>query len=295
MTTFSPNSSHGPSVSFEFFPPKTQRGADNLVRRIKNDFIPLKPSYVSITYGAGGATRHLTKETILRLKRETDLTVVSHLTCVGMSKDEIRKLLDDYNAVGICNILALLGDPPKGVESFQPHPHGFSYAEELVGFIKRYYPHMNVGVAGFPEGHPGTPNRLKELENLKKKVDAGADYICTQLFFDNRDFYDFCERCALIHIDIPIKAGIMPIISRSNMERIAELSLGARIPAPLLRAMGRVENDEAAERIGIHWATQQVLDLLQHEVDGIHFYTLNKSQASLEVFRFLGINSVDGI
>lgn len=283
-----------PTISFEFFPPKTEKGARNLFTRIQEDFLPLKPSYISITYGAGGATRDLTKSTILRIKRETQVKVVSHLTCVGAPKDEIAELLDDYDRVGIHNILALRGDPPKGGRVDIPSD-GFRYASDLVRFIKERYPHMNVGVAGFPEGHPGTPNRLVELDYLKAKIDAGADYICTQLFFDNRDFYDYRERCELAGIEVPIKAGIMPVTSRANMERIAELSLGARIPASLLRAIGRTEDDAAAERVGVHWATQQVLDLLQNHVDGIHFYTLNKSQATLEIFKFLGISSADKI
>ena len=284
-----------PTISFEFFPPKTKKGAENLFHRIRDDFMPLKPSYISITYGAGGATRALTKDIILRIKEETNIRVVSHLTCVGMTQDELSSLLDDYDKAGIHDILALRGDPPKNIAGYSTPKDGFSYAAELVRFIKSRHPHMKVGVAGFPEGHPGTPNRLKEMEYLKQKVDAGADYICTQLFFDNRDFYDFRERCELTGITVPIKAGIMPITSISNMERIAELSLGARIPASLLRALARTENDEAAERVGIHWATQQVLDLLQNSVDGIHFYTLNKSQATLEIFRFLGITSAEEI
>ena len=278
------------TISFEFFPPKTQKGADNLIARVKNDFMPLNPAYVSITYGAGGTTQELTKNTILRLKKETPLKIVSHLTCVGMNKTELKALLDEYNELGILDILALRGDPPNGGIDFTPAKDGFTYAAELVEFIKKNYPHMNVGVAGFPEGHPATPNRLVELDNLKKKVDVGADYICTQLFFDNRDFYDFRERCELIGINVPIKAGIMPVVSKSNMERIAELSLGARVPAGLLKAMSRTATDEAAERVGIHWATHQSLDLLENGVDGIHFYTLNKSRATLEIFRFLGID-----
>ncbi|MDC7226155.1 MAG: methylenetetrahydrofolate reductase [NAD(P)H] [Spirochaetales bacterium] len=284
-----------PTISFEFFPPKTQKGADNLIARIKNDFMPLNPSYVSMTFGAGGSTQNLTKDTILRMKAETPLKVVSHLTCVGMDKDQIKTLLDEYNELGIHDILALRGDPPNGGIDFTPPENGFTYAAELVCFIKTNYPHMNVGVAGFPEGHPATPNRLVELDNLKKKVDCGADYICTQLFFDNRDFYDFRERCELAGIKVPIKAGIMPVVSKSNMERIAELSLGARIPAGLIRAMNRAATDDAAERVGIHWATHQSLDLLENNVSGIHFYTLNKSRATLEIFRFLGIEEAGGI
>ena len=284
-----------PSISFEFFPPKTEKGSDNLIRRVKEDFLPLGPSYISITYGAGGSSRNLTKNTIVRLKEETNLKIVSHLTCVGMSKTELSILLDEYGELGIHDILALRGDPPSGDSAFSPVGDGFSYAAELVEFIKKNYPHMSVGVAGFPEGHPATPNRLVELENLKRKVDCGADYICTQLFFDNRDFYDFRERCELADINIPIKAGIMPIVSKNNMVRIAELSLGAKIPAKLLRAVGRTESEEAAERVGIHWATHQSLDLIENGVDGIHFYTLNKSYATLEIFRFLGIENAAGL
>ena len=283
------------TISFEFFPPKTQKGSDNLVKRVKNDFMPLNPSYVSMTFGAGGSSRDLTKDTILRLKKETPLKIVSHLTCVGMDQSEIKALLDEYNELGIHDILALRGDPPNGGVDFTPPENGFAYAAELVCFIKKNYPHMHIGVAGFPEGHPATPNRLVELDNLKRKVDCGADYICTQLFFDNRDFYDFCERCEIAGIRVPIKAGIMPVVSRSNMERIAELSLGARIPAGLIRAINRTTSDEAAERVGIHWATHQSLDLLENNVDGIHFYTLNKSRATLEIFRFLGISSAGEI
>lgn len=279
-----------PTISFEFFPPKTEQGADNLILRIKNDFIPLNPSYVSMTFGAGGSNRALTKDTVVRIKRETSLKVVSHLTCVGLDRSEIKALLEEYNDLGIYDILALRGDPPNGGIDFVPPKDGFTYASELVEFIKTYYPDMNVGVAGFPEGHPATPNRLVEIDNLKRKVDSGADYICTQLFFDNRDFYDFRERCAIVGINVPIKAGIMPIVSKSNMERIAQLSLGARIPAGLIKAVNRTRSDEATERVGIHWATHQCLDLLENDVSGIHFYTLNKSEATLEIFRFLGIS-----
>jgi methylenetetrahydrofolate reductase (NADH) len=196
-----------PSISFEFFPPKTEKGFENLKRRIIEDFVPLKPSYVSITYGAGGSTRELTRKTILAVKNETGLPVVSHLTCVGSTRDEIAAILDEYREAGVTNILALRGDPPKGASSSEAGPEGFSYAGDLVRFIKLHAPEMNVGVAGFPEGHPATPNRLAEMEHLRAKVDAGADYICTQLFFDNHDFYDFCERCSLAGISVPVIAS----------------------------------------------------------------------------------------
>jgi len=284
----------GPHFSFEFFPPKTEEASKALFESIK-ELSPLKPSYVSVTYGAGGSTRQLTHDLVVRLKKETHLTVVSHLTCVGSSKDEIYSILSKYAESGIENIMALRGDPPKGQTNFQPHPNGFKNAAELVTFIKKHFPQLGIGVAGFPEGHPDTPNRLKEIEYLKAKVDAGADYICTQLFFENADFYDFCERCELAGIHVPIIAGIMPVTSRKGLARMAELALGARFPAKLLRAISRAENDEYVEKVGVHWATQQVMDLLDHKVAGVHFYTLNKSKATLKIYESLGVQSSDGL
>lgn len=284
----------GPHFSFEFFPPKTEQASLQLFDSIK-ELTPLKPSYVSVTYGAGGSTRLFTKELVVRLQRETQLTVVSHITCVGASKKEIKGLLDEYCSAGIENFMALRGDPPKGEPSFTPHPEGFRYASELVAFLRAQYPRAGIGVAGYPEGHPETPNRLREIEYLKAKVDAGADYICTQLFFDNRDFYDFCERCDLAGIKVPIIAGIMPITSRKALHRIADQAGGARFPAKLLKALARTESDEAFQQVGIHWATEQVLDLLDHNVRGIHFYTLNKSKATVRIYESLGIRTSDDV
>ncbi len=281
---------HHPSISFEFFPPKTEKGFTKLKERIKNDFVPLKPSYVSITYGAGGGTRDLTKQTLLAIKKETGLPVVSHLTCVGNVRDEIRTILEDYRSAGIHNVLALRGDPPKGSPPVLPNPDGFAYAADLVRFIKEYDSSFNVGVAGFPEGHPATPNRLVEMDHLKEKVDAGADYICTQLFFDNNDFFDFKERCLLSGITVPVIAGIMPVVSRNNLQRMAELSPGTRFPAGLLKSVSRARSDEQVEQIGIHWAAQQVMELLAADTAGVHFYTLNQSRATREIYRSLGID-----
>ena len=165
----------------------------------------------------------------------------------------------------------------------------------MVQYIQQHFSTMGIGVAGFPEGHPATPNRLAEMDNLKRKIDAGADYICTQLFFDNRDFYDFCERCEVVGIKVPIIAGIMPITSRKGMARMSELALGARFPAKLLRAMERAENDGAAEHVGIHWATEQVRDLIDNKVKGIHFYTLNKSKATLKIYESLGVQNSESL
>jgi methylenetetrahydrofolate reductase (NADPH) len=226
----------------------------------------------------------------MRIQNETNLTVVSHLTCVGSSKAELFAILEKYHDSGINNIMALRGDPPRNNPSLGKHPDGLLYASELVRLIKTNFPDMGIGVAGFPEGHPETPNRLQEIEYLKRKVDEGADYICTQLFFDNRDFYDFCERCELAGINIPILAGIMPITSRKGMIRMAELALGARFPARLLKALARAEDDQFFEKVGIHWATEQVRDLLDNGVKGIHFYTLNRSNATVQIYNQLGVS-----
>jgi len=278
------------AFSFELFPPKDKIASEQLFATI-SELVPLKPAYVSVTYGAGGSTRELTHDLVMRIQNETNLTVVSHLTCVGSSKAELFEILKKYHNSGINNIMALRGDPPRNNPSFSKHPDGLLYASELVRLIKTNFPDMGIGVAGFPEGHPETPNRLQEIEYLKRKVDEGADYICTQLFFDNRDFYDFCERCELAGIKIPILAGIMPLTSRKGMIRMAELALGARFPARLLKALERAEDDRYFEKVGIHWATEQVRDLLDNGVKGIHFYTLNKSNATVQIYEQLGVSN----
>jgi methylenetetrahydrofolate reductase (NADPH) len=284
---------HRTTFSFEFFPPKTDEASEELFRNIAS-LQELQPSFVSVTYGAGGSTRDRTHDLVVRIQKETDLTAVSHLTCVCHSRDEMAAILDRYAASGITNVLALGGDPPKNLANFDRSKDGFQFANQLVEFI-RGRPNSSdargfgVGVAGFPEGHPGCPNRLAEMDNLKRKVDAGADYICTQLFFENRDFYDFRERCELAGIKVPIVAGIMPVTTKAGMVRMAELALGARIPARLLRAVARCENDEAVRRVGVHWATEQCRDLLDNSVRGLHFYTLNRSDATRTIYDNLGV------
>jgi methylenetetrahydrofolate reductase (NADPH) len=279
----------GTHFSFEFFPPKTETASTTLFESI-SELTPIRPSFVSVTYGAGGSNSKLTQDLVVRLQRETQLTVVAHLTMVGASRDGIKGLLERYTTSGIENIMALRGDPPKG-QAYVPATDGFTYAAELVAFIKKHFPRLGIGVAGFPEGHPATPNRLTEMDHLKAKVDAGADYICTQLFFDNNDFYDFCERCELAGIKVPIIAGLMPVTSHSGLKRTAELALGARVPARLLRAVMRAENDEVVEKVGIHWATQQAFDLFDRKVAGIHFYTLNRSRPTLKIYEALAVTA----
>lgn len=282
------------TISFEFFPPKNEEASEDLFRNIQ-ELSQMNPAYVSVTYGAGGSTRDLTHDLVVKLQEQTGLTIVSHLTCVGSTKVEIGEILKRYDKSGIHNIMALRGDPPKGQQEFQKTENGFEFAGELVGFIKKEYPKMGIGVAGFPEGHPSTPNRLKEIEYLKWKVDQGADYICTQLFFDNDYFYDFVERCEIAGIKVPIIAGIMPVTSRKGMARMAELSLGTNFPAKLLKSLSRAEDDAYAENVGIHWATEQVRDLLDHKIAGIHMYTLNKSKATRKIYESLGIRNFDRI
>ncbi len=286
-----------PTLSFEFFPPKTAEASEALYQTI-GELEAYKPSFVSVTYGAGGSTRELTHDLVVRLKTTTSLDPIPHLTCVCHGEADIQAILERYAEAGVSNILALGGDPPRDLAGYDRHKDAFQHAADLVRFIRKFnerggHPDQRgfgIGVAGFPEGHPATPNRVLEMEHLKAKCDAGADYICTQLFFDNHDFFDFRDRCRLAGIDIPIIAGIMPITSASGMRRMAELAAGARYPAKLLRAIQRCGGDEeAVRRVGVHYATEQCRDLLENGVDGIHFYTLNKSQATREIYASLGI------
>jgi methylenetetrahydrofolate reductase (NADPH) len=282
------------TFSFEFFPPNTDAASTELFETIAQ-LQALRPSFVSVTYGAGGSTRERTHDLVVRIQRETRLTAVSHLTCVCHTEGELASILDRYAASAIENILALSGDPPSSMPNYDRSRDAFQYAEQLVRFVRSNRAAaagrgFGIGVAGFPEGHPGTPNRLKEMEYLKRKVDAGADYICTQLFFHNYDFYDFRERCELAGIRVPIVAGIMPITSKENLARMAELALGARFPAPLLRGIERCGDDpKGVAKVGIHWATEQCRVLLDNQVRGIHFYTLNRSHATRQIYENLGV------
>ncbi len=288
------------TVSFEFFPPRTKESAEELFGAI-SELESLRPSFVSATYGAGGGTRELTIDMVLRIKRETRMQVVPHLTSIWHTEAEIYDILERYADAGVSNILALGGDPPKDDPKYDRSRDAFRYASQLVEFIRRFRERhggkgigdsrgFGIGVAGFPEGHPGTPNRMAELDYLKAKVDAGADVIITQLFFDNRDFYDFRERCELAGIRAPIVAGVMPITSEKGMMRMADLAAGARYPASLMRAIHRCQGDSAAvRRVGVHWATEQCRDLLDHQVRGLHLYTLNRSTATREIYANLGL------
>jgi methylenetetrahydrofolate reductase (NADPH) len=287
---------NSPTFSFEFFPPKTPEAAETLYQTIR-DLELYMPHFVSVTYGAGGSTRDLTHDLVERIQHTTKLEPIPHLTCVCHKEEEIEEILLRYAKSAIGNILALGGDRPAGI-TYDKSRDSFQHAIDLVKFIRRFnesgvHPDrrgFGIGVAGFPEGHPATPNRLVEMDYFKAKVDAGVDYIVTQLFFDNRDFLDFRERCALNEIHIPIIAGIMPITSISGLKRIAELAGGARFPAKLLRTLQHCQNDpEMVRRVGIQYALEQCRDLLDNNVAGIHFYTLNRSDATRVIVDRLGI------
>jgi methylenetetrahydrofolate reductase (NADPH) len=282
----------GSTCSFEFFPPKTEKAASNLFETLRS-LERVRPSFVSVTYGAGGSSRQLTHDLVAKIQHSTRLTAIPHLTCIAHREDEIDQILERYAASGVSNILALGGDVPTDRAGYDRSLDAFHHAVDLVHFIQKFNARgghasprgFGIGVAAYPEGHPGTPNRLDEMDYLKAKVDAGADYICTQLFFDNHDFFDFCERCELSHIKVPIIAGIMPITSLAGMRRMAQLAAGTRFPARLLRTVQLASHDPVeVERVGIEWATEQCRDLLDAHVRGIHFYTLNQSKATLAVY-----------
>lgn len=276
-----------PTISFEFFPPKTDAGFQSLFATI-DELRPVHPSYVSVTYGAGGSTRSKTVDLVERIQNELGVRSMAHLTCVGHTVDQIGAILDELWAKGVRNVLALRGDPPTGQGQFVPTEGGFAYAGELVRYIAQRHPFC-IGVAGYPEGHPQCLNRTRDLEHLKRKVDNGGCFIVTQLFFDNGDFYRFRDEARAMGITVPIVAGIMPITNVNQIKRFVSMC-GAKIPQRLLTKLEAVEHDpEAVLRTGVQYATNQCRDLLFNDCDGLHFYTLNKSKATVEICRSLGV------
>jgi methylenetetrahydrofolate reductase (NADPH) len=265
-----------PVFSFEFFPPKDDAGMASLMETVES-LQDLHPSFVSVTYGAGGSTRRKTIEITKRIKHELGIEAMSHLTCVGHSRDEISAILDEIEAAAIENIMTLRGDPPRGQTDFVPHPDGFCHANELVAFIRSRKPGFCLGVAGYPEGHPEAPSKEADLTNLKRKVDAGANFIVTQLFFDPRDYFDLIERAHAIGIRLPVIPGIMPITDVAQIKRFTQMC-GARIPPALSAELETADgNREAVVEVGIRYSTAQCEALLKNGAPGIHFYTLNKS------------------
>jgi methylenetetrahydrofolate reductase (NADPH) len=268
--------------SFEFFPPKTVAGFSSLYRTVQ-DLKLLDPDFVSVTWGAGGSTRAKTVEIVVRIQKEIGLTAMAHLSCIGSTPDQIGETLARLREGGIENILALGGDRPP---DYQPPPGAFTYANELAAFI-RSRDHFCLGGACYPETHPLAPDPETDLRNLKRKVDAGVDFLITQLFFDNADFFAFEERARAVGIEVPIVPGIMPVLNAKSIRRMTSLS-GAKIPDELHAKLTEVESDDHATRdVGIEWATLQCRELLDRGVPGIHFYTLNKSTATRAIFERL--------
>jgi methylenetetrahydrofolate reductase (NADPH) len=280
-----------PTFSFEFFPPKTEDGVTALFEAVEA-LRPLAPAYVSVTYGAGGSTRARTLELVKRLKRETEIETMAHITCVGSSRDEIAAVLDEVAEAGVQNVLALRGDPPRGETSFTPHPDGFRYASELVAFIRAQPQRWRfcIGAAGYPEGHVETRDLAQDLRNLKGKVEAGVDFLVTQLFFDNAFYFSFVERARAAGIAVPIVPGIMPFTNVEQVERFTAMC-GAAIPRPLRAAMEvRREDADAARELGVAYSTLQCADLLRRGAPGVHFYTLNRSPSTRAIVSALRAN-----
>ncbi|HSI13996.1 MAG TPA: methylenetetrahydrofolate reductase [NAD(P)H] [Chthoniobacter sp.] len=278
-----------PVLSLEFFPTKTEEGERTLLEKTVPALMAIKPAYCSVTYGAGGGTRDKTLGMVERIQRAYNLPAMMHLTCVNSTQEELGSVLDDAKARGIQNILALRGDPPAGSE-FVKTEGGFEYSRELVTFIRERNG-FSIGTAGFPEGHVAQKaGKLVDWQYLADKIQAGADFVITQLFFDNTDYYEFCDHMVgKLGATVPIVPGIMPILSAGQTKRFVSLC-GAKLPEPFLRRLTELEgDDEAAAAYGIEYATEQCASLLEFGVPGLHFYTLNKARSTVEIVRNLGL------
>jgi methylenetetrahydrofolate reductase (NADPH) len=276
-----------PVFSFEFFPPRSEEAAAQLERTI-SDLRPLRPSFVSVTYGAGGSTREKTIDIVSRIRQDTGIEAMAHLTCAGSTREELAAVLDRLADAGVENVLALRGDPPKGQAAFQAVNGGFSYASELVRFIRQNHgSRFCVGGAAYPEKHIECGNPAVDLMNLKRKTEAGIDFLITQLFFDNRRYFEFVARARRNGITQPIVPGIMPITNASQIERFT-VACGASLPFDLAEELDRRRNDASAVlQLGIEHAIGQCVELLKEGAPGIHFYTLNRSRATVEIFEAL--------
>ncbi len=270
-----------PSFSFEFFPPKNESGVEDLFRTVA-ELRRYEPTYVSVTWGAGGSTRRLTLDLVRRIKAEAGIEAMAHLTCVGASRDDMSQILEQMRAADIDNILPLRGDPPRGETNFVKPENGFGYAHELVEFIRKTHDYCLAG-ACYPEKHPEAPDLATDIANLKRKVDAGVDFLITQLFFDEAEYFRFVERVRASGIDKPIVPGIMPITNFSQVQRLSAMC-GARIPEELVAKLQAAGDDAAQVRaIGVEHATRQCRALLAGGAPGIHSYTLNRSPATVHI------------
>jgi methylenetetrahydrofolate reductase (NADPH) len=276
------------TLSFEVFPPARDGSIKDLLT-VVHELARLEPDFISVTYGAGGGTQDMSLEIASEIKNNIGLEVLAHLTCVQAKKADIAGILNDFKKENIKNILAMRGDPPQGAQVFQKTEGGFGYANELVEFIKANY-NFSIGVAGYPEKHVEAPNLIVDMENLKRKVDAGADFIITQLFFDNDDFYRFRDMAQNKGIDIPIIPGIFPVFNYKQIAKIASLC-GAKIPALLHDKLARVsENNNEVAKYGTEYAIRQSQDLLDNGIEGLHFYSMNKSRHVTKIVRELDLN-----
>jgi methylenetetrahydrofolate reductase (NADPH) len=279
------------TISFEFFPPKTEETEQKLFETIAQ-LKTLNPSFVSVTYGAMGTTRSNTLRIVSRIKNEIGIEAAAHLTCVGHTRDEIENVLAELNKHNIENIVALRGDPPKGETEFKPVPNGLRYASELVKFIRssKHDGHFSLAVAGYPECHIECRDKEKDLDHLKQKVDAGANAIITQLFFGNEHYFNFVDRARKAGIQIPIVAGIMPVTHGPQIQRFASMC-GASIPKEMQDAISKFgEDQQSVEAFGIEYATRQCAELIRAGIPGIHFYTLNKSHATTQIYKNLNFS-----
>jgi methylenetetrahydrofolate reductase (NADPH) len=278
-----------PVFSFEFFPPKTDEGEQKL-RDALMTLVELEPDFVSVTYGAGGSSQHRTLNVTRWIKEELGIEAMAHLSCVGAGVDQLRRTLDDLTDAGIENVLALRGDPPKGAVSWEPHPDGLRHSSELIELIDREYP-LAIGAACFPEVHPEAVDAFSDLQYLKTKVDAGATFLVTQLFFDNDAYFRFVDSARAAGIEVPILPGIMPITNTDQIKTITNMC-GATVPESLLEQLElRAGNPEAVTELGVSYATLQCADLLSRGAPGIHFYTLNRSPATRAILAALKLQT----
>jgi methylenetetrahydrofolate reductase (NADPH) len=270
-------------LSFELFPPKTDEGVVSLMSTV-DELMEFSPDFFTCTYGAGGSTRDRTLQILKEVKDRYNIPVASHLTCVGTTVDELRDYLRTAISQGTDHIVALRGDPPKGETAFTQTVGGLRYANELVELIDKEFPELGIAVAGYPETHQEAPSFEVDLDNLKRKVDAGADIIVTQLFYINEDYFRFVDKCHSAGIHIPIVPGILPVTNLAQIQRIASMCK-AKLPESFISRLG--ESDETTWQFsaGVEFAQQQVAELLNEGVPGVHFYVLNKSQATSEVLK----------
>jgi len=277
-------------LSFELFPPKTAQGVTNLFQHVAR-LVEFQPSYITCTYGAGGSTQELTLEIVARVRREFQLPVATHLTCVGRTVAELRKYLHSAQSSNVENVVALRGDPPRGDTEFRPVEGGLCHANELVALIRGEFPELGIAVAGYPETHQEAPSPEADLKNLKRKVDAGADVVITQLFYDNDDFFRFRDRCAALGIHVPIVPGLLPVTNFAQIQRITSLC-GSQLPAPFVRRLEEAGDAADAQfAVGVEFATRQTQALIDAGVPGVHFYVLNRSEAAAEVLENVRLRS----